>query len=153
MSRRRFPLAGVHRDDAGSIVVETAFVLPILLLLCLGGVDVCQLIARSTELQSAMSEAAAISLASRPRTQSQIDTIEDIVEASTGLPDADVVFLRQYRCGTSITKVNQRSMCLPGQVVAEMIEITITDTYRPVWTGFGIGSDVSFSLAQTVQIS
>lgn len=153
MTQQQRPLAGIFRDDAGSLVIETAFVLPILLLLCLGAVDVCQLVARNTELQSAMSEATAISLASRPRTQSEIDTIEDVIEASTGLADENVVFERIYRCGTANMPVSEKHMCMPGQIVAEFIEITMSETYTPIWTGFGIGSDVDFSLTRTVQIS
>ena len=32
-------------------------------------------------------------------------------------------------------------------------KVTVTDTYTPLWTTFGIGSAVSFNIERTVQMS
>jgi hypothetical protein len=31
--------------------------------------------------------------------------------------------------------------------------VTVTDTYTPLWTSFGVGGNVNFSLERTVQMS
>ena len=145
-------LARLARDQTGSAVIETAFVLPILALMSFGGFEVSQLIARNTELESAAAEATAISLASRPRTQTEVTDIERVIEASTGLADENVELTRKYRCGLAPKLVDNITVCLPTQTVAEYIEVTLIETHHPFWTSFGVGSEVEFTVTKTVQI-
>ena len=78
-------LKELKHDNEGAMVIESAFVLPILILMCLGGFEVSQMVAQNTEAQTALAEATAVTLATTPDTQDDIDTIEDIVEAEVSL--------------------------------------------------------------------
>ncbi|KUO55993.1 MAG: hypothetical protein APF82_02380 [Sphingomonadales bacterium BRH_c42] len=140
------------RDNEGAMVIETAFVLPILVLLGVGGFEVSEMVARNTEMQTALAEATAVTLAVTPDTQADIDTIEDIVENSTGLADDRVSFVRKYRCGEDAAVVSDETECGSGRLVAEFLEINVRDTYTPLWTSFGIGHDVEMGKTQMVQI-
>lgn len=147
---------GVRRfltDTSGSVVIETAFVVPVLAVLALGGFEASRIVARQTELQSAASEAAAVVLANPPNLQSERDTIEDIVEASTGLADDKVLLILKYRCGTANTLTDVAAGCSIDESVAEYIQIQMSDIYTPIWTGFGIGSPVNYNVQRRVQIS
>lgn len=148
-----FGLAAFWRDRNGAAVVEMAIALPILLALSLGGFDASQVVARNTELQTALAEAEAVTLAKLPENQGEVDTIEDIVEASTGLADDKVTFTRMYRCDTDAEMVEEFTDCAAGSIVAEFLEITVTDSYEPIWAEFGIGSTVNFNFTRTVQIA
>jgi hypothetical protein len=146
-------LAGLAGDRSGAMAIEAAFVLPILALICLGGFDVSQMLARNMELQTSLAEAAAIALADTPESQAEAETIEDILEASTGLADANVVLERKFRCGTQATLEGSEAACPSGGAIASYLQITLTDNYDPLWTSFGIGLPVPFSVSRTVQIS
>ena len=142
----------LKRDDEGAMVIESAFVLPILILLGLGGFEVSQMVAQSTEAQTALAEATAVTLATTPDTQDEIDTIEDIVEKSTGLADDSVKFAKKFRCGTDADLVLDESSCTTGTIVAEFLEISVSQTYTPIWKRIGIGKDVQMGKTQLVQI-
>ena len=146
------PIQSLRGDSEGAMVIETAFVLPILVLLGLGGFEASQMVARNTELQTALAEATAVALAVTPDTQGDVDTIEDIVEASTGLGEDKVKFTKKYRCASDVDLVTEETSCSVGTLVSEFIEIDVSDTYTPIWTEFGIGKDVNFQKVQLVQI-
>src|SRR3546814_241523 len=139
-------------DNEGAMVIETAFVLPILVLLGLGGFEVSQMVARNTEMQTALAEATAITLAVVPDTQSDIDTIEGVIENSAGLADDRVSFAKKFRCGEDDALVSVETECTTGTLVSEFLEINVSDTYTPLWTEFGIGHDIEMGKIQMVQI-
>lgn len=142
----------ILHDNEGAMVIETAFVLPTLLLLGLGGFEVSQMVAQNTEAQTALAEATAVTLAVTPDTQSDIDTIEDIIEKSTGLAEDSVSFTKKFRCGTDDAMVQDEANCTTGTVVSEFLEISITQVYTPIWKKIGIGDDVTMGKTQLVQI-
>lgn len=146
-------LARIRRNEQGSVVIETAFILPILVMLCLGGFEVSRLVSRNNELQVAVAEAAAIALAKLPETQDDIDDLEDIIEASTGLDDANVTLTRKFRCNIDDELTSNDSCDDASAVISEFVEITVTDWYSPIWTDFGVGSTVNYDFTRRVQIS
>jgi len=139
-------------DQRGTAVIETAFVLPILCMLSLGAFEVSMLVARNSELRSALAEAEAIALAHAPQDQAQLDVIEHVMEASTGLADEQVVLARRYRCGTDAALMESEGGCSDGAMVSHYLELTLSDSYTPRWVSFGIGAPVSFTVTRTVQI-
>lgn len=153
MSKMRTVLTAILASESGTVTIETAIVLPVLGMLSLGGFEASQMVVRNTELQTAMSEATAIALTKLPETQSEIDQIEDILEASTGLDDEMVTMKRRYRCGVDEVRVDLSSFCADGVLVSEFIDISMTETYTPVWKSFGIGADVKMTVNRSVQIS
>ena len=78
-------LSHLVRDKRGSAAIETAFVLPILATMVLGGVEASAIVSRQAELQTAAAEAAAVTLARAPDEAAERATLEAIIEQSTGL--------------------------------------------------------------------
>lgn len=152
MARPILSLRALRRDARGTMVVEAAFVLPILCLLCFGAFDVSRMVARNAELQSAIGEAAAIVLAHPPQEQDEIDTIEAVAEASTGLASDQVTVAQRFRCGGDEALVVTEAACGGGATVSAYLQITAADTYTPLWVGFGVGAPVALSVTRTVQI-
>ena len=146
-------ISRLRHDPIGSMAIETALVAPALVLLGAGTYDASAMVARQTELQSAAAEATSIVLAASPETQAELDNIEDIVEDSTGLTDSQVTLTRRFRCGTATTLINDLSLCANSDLLSTYIELQFDDTYTPVWTHFGIGSNVQYNVDRMVQIS
>lgn len=153
MTRPLHRLFGIGRDEKGSVVIETAFVVPILVIMALGGFEASRIISRHSELQGAVAEAAAVVLANTPEEQSEYDQIELIIENSTGLPSGKVVLTKKYRCNSDASLVDDITNCATGAVISEIVQINIWDQYEPIWTTFGIGKTVSYNIRRRVQIS
>jgi Flp pilus assembly protein TadG len=151
MARLPF-LSRLRSAERGAVAIETAIVAPVLVMMALGAFDASSIVARQTELQSAAAEAAAIVRAKPPTDASERTTIDDVVEVSAGLTEAQVTIAEVFRCGTA-TVYALSDTCLVDEKVSTYIKITVTDTYEPVWTQFGVGEDVSYNIERVVQIS
>ncbi len=145
-------LGRLRRESDGAMVIETALVAPVLVLLSLGAFQISGVIARQTELQSAASEAAAIALASPPDTSTKRATLEQVIEASSGLPTNKVTVAEAFRCGEATTYVTSSSSCNGSPYVGVYVRIDLTDTYTPAWTQFGLGSAINFNVTRYVMI-
>ena len=144
-------IARFRRNEDGSMAIETAFVVPILLVLALGGFEVSSIVARQTELQSAAAEAAAVVRAVIPETAAERTTVRDILVTSTGLTSEQVTITEVYRCGVAAVYVTTPDSC-GGVVENRFIKVDLTDTYAPIWTKFGITSGFDYNISRTVQI-
>ena len=159
MMALRSTMRRLRRDADGTMAIETAIVAPILLVLALGGVDAGAMVARQSELQSAAAEALNIVQAAPPKNPAQRTTVENILKVSTGIDSPadvagqDVDVSETFRCGTDTTLVDAETDCDGGDAVSAYIQITLTDTYTPTWTKFGVGSPVNYNVVRTVQIS
>jgi Flp pilus assembly protein TadG len=151
MSWRKL-LGRLHRDSDGAMVIETALVAPVLVLMSLGAFQISGVIARQTELQSAASEAAAIALASPPDTSAKRATLEQVIEASSGLPTDKVTVAEAFRCDAATSYVTSSSSCAGSQYVGVYVRIDLTDSYTPAWTQFGLGSAINFNVTRYVLI-
>ena len=138
-------------QTSGTMAIETAIIAPVLIVMSVGGFEVSSMVARQSELQSAAAEAASIVRAVIPEEASQRTTIDDVVEASTGLSDEHVSVVEIYRCGTATAYVTTNT-CASGDTVSKYIRVTIQDTYTPTWTQFGVGGPVDYNVVRTVQI-
>ena len=148
-------MTGLLRDEAGSMVIESAFVIPILVILSLGGFEASRIVSRNTELQSAVAEAGAVVLAAAPDTADKRATVKSIIAASTGLastPDK-VTLTVKFRCNDDTALKDSATECGTGVVVSEYVRINITDSYTPMWTQFGLGSTINYSVSRMVQIA
>jgi len=151
MITRLANIARIRRNEDGSMAIETAFVAPILLVLSLGGFEVSSIVARQTELQSAAAEAAAVVRAVIPETAAERTTVRDILVTSTGLTNEQVTISEVYRCGTAIAYVTTADSC-GGVAESKFIKVDLTDTYKPIWTKFGVTSGFDYNISRTVQI-
>ncbi|MBX7526843.1 TadE/TadG family type IV pilus assembly protein [Qipengyuania vesicularis] len=153
MISRMFNFARMRRDENGSVVVETAIVLPVLIMMMLGGFEASRIVSRENELQIAIAEAAAIVLAAIPEDQADLDAVELIIESSTGLPAGKVRLQKRYRCNADATLTLDITTCPTGAVISEFIHLNVWDSYTPLWTKFGIGKTVDYDIRRRIQIS
>lgn len=137
-------------DDSGAFAIETAIVAPLLLLMSLGAYQISMLVARQTELQSALAEAEAIALASDPDTAAERTVLQNVLMTSTGLPMENVTVEEAYRCGDSTTYTALSTSCATGTVMSSFVKIRVTDTFNPTWTKFGLGSAIQFDQTRYV---
>ena len=143
----------VWRDVRGVVALETAIITPVLALMAIGAYQVSALVARQQELQSGAAEAAAIAFAKSPTTAADRTVLRDIIKTSLNLTDEQVTVSNLFRCGTLETYATDLTACGPEEIVSTYIHITITDTYVPQWTAFGVGGPINFNVTRTVQIS
>ncbi|SMC31247.1 TadE/TadG family type IV pilus assembly protein [Novosphingobium sp. B1] len=149
---RRFR-CGLRADITGVMAIETAVIAPVMVLFSLGAYQVSSLVARQGEIQSAMTVAESVALATEPDTSAKRDTLKGIVAASTGLPQSQIVVEAAYRCNASTTFVTLESTCLTGANVSRYIRVKITDSYVPLWTEFGVGSTIALSAERYILYS
>ncbi|MCB2076704.1 MAG: pilus assembly protein [Novosphingobium sp.] len=153
MSRFKKLIGRLGREEQGAMAIETAIVAPVLILMAVGSFQISSMVARQSELQSAVAEAAAIGLASPPENQSDLDTVSGIMQASADLEEDDVTVTLSYRCGSNSTRVSDPSTCAAGVKVWTYMTVTLEAPYSPFWTKLGVGSDVDLTVDRTVQIS
>ena len=145
-------LAGLGRDERGTMVIETAIVTPVLVLMSLGAFQVSTVVARQSELDSAAAEGAAIALASPPTTSAKRAMLQQVIVASTGLATGNVAVTAAYRCNSATAYVTASTSCTSG-VISNFVKIYITDTYTPRWVHFGIGSPITYRVTRYVEYS
>lgn len=150
MMRSRNLLTRLSGDSQGAMLIETAIVAPVLILLALGAFQISSIVARQTELQNAAAEAAAIALAAAPDTPEKRTTVEQVIEASSGLAAAQVTVSPAYRCDRLPAYYDTADACASAQVVSSFVKITLTDTYTPTWTHFGVGGPIEYNVTRYV---
>lgn len=140
------------RDARGSMAIETAFVVPILVMLSVGAFEASSMIARQTELQTAADEAAQIALVSPPNEAAEQTKLVEVIQASTGLTAQQVSVARKYRCSTDEGLVDDATTCDEDEPVTGYVQIDMTDSYEPIWTEIGIGSGIDYNVTRTVLV-
>lgn len=131
------------QDRSGAMAVETAIIAPLMVLFSLGAYQVSTLVARQSELQSAMSVAESIALATDPDTTDELNTLKSVISTTTGLAASKVAVAAAYRCNGSTSYVALESTCASGDSVSRYVRVTLTDNYVPIWTEFGVGSNIA----------
>ncbi len=141
-------------DRTGSMAVETAIVAPVLATLALGAFDASRILSRQQQLQSAANEASEIVLAAAGGSGVSSANLKSIIDSSLGLSPGQLTIVARYRCDDATTLVSSPpTTCPPSKPVFSYIQLTLTETYNPVWTQFGIGSPVNYNIVRTVQVS
>ena len=146
-------LARIRRHERGAVVIEAAFVAPVLALLGLGAFQVSQAVARQHELQTGADDAAAMALAGWKDDAAQVTALKSVLKTTLKLTDAQVAITHKYRCGVTAAYVDVKTACANGTMVASYLRIALTDTYTPAWTSFGIGSPLNYNVTRTVVLS
>lgn len=143
-----FALAG---DRNGAVSLETALIAPVLLSMSVGSYEASRIVARQSELQIASAEASSVALASEPTSPSRRATLKGILQTSTGLDQDHVAVDAAYRCGSTTQYATDATGC-GTNLISSYVKITLTDTYTPVWTKFGIGNTVPLNVTRYVMI-
>ena len=141
-------------DERGAAVVETAIIAPVLALLALGSYDMSRMIARQHDLQGGASDVEGIILAVATGPATNVQKIEAVLEQSPDLTNSgSVTVVKRFRCGVSDTLVTDSTQCASDDTVATYVQVTLTETYVPTWTKFGIGGNMNYNFTRTIQIS
>lgn len=143
--------AHLLRNRDGAMIIETAIVAPVLVLMALGAFQVSAIVARQAELQEAAAEATAIALAAPPDSAEKRTTLEQVIEASTGLAANQVAVSLAFRCDDQDVYVTDPLACSTAKVASSFVKIELSDTYVPAWLRFGIGAPVNYSVTRYVQ--
>lgn len=147
-------LSRLRADRSGTMIVETAIVVPVLAILCLGGFEVSNIVARQSELQGAAAEAAAIALAAKPDDADKRGNVEDIIRASTRIDDEDAVTLTPvFRCQGMDGYHDTVEACTEDTVAWAYVRIDMADSYTPLWTSFGMGAPMQFNVRRYVLVA
>lgn len=146
-------LARLRCSIAGSVVVETAIVAPVLVLLALGTFDISRMIGRQSDLQTGANEVQSIVLAVANGTATDVNTIKSVLMSTLSLPSNKVAVVKMFRCGTTSTLVAASTSCSSNAVISTYVQVTLNDTYTPMWTNFGVGQPMNYRVQRTVQIS
>lgn len=149
----RSALAQLLRDTRGSFAIETAFVVPVLILMTLGIVEVGTIVARQHELQTVANESEIIILATNQGAETDINDIEQIIRDSVGLNANEVSLTRSFRCDDDDALVTNINACDDDEIVSSYIIVDISEDYNPRWTYLGIGTPITFSVERRVQVS
>ena len=146
-------LSRFARDEAGTFAIETVLVMPLLVLMSLGIYEVSSIVSRQQELQSAASEAEMIILSASNSSGVESDDLKTIIKSSVGLTDEQLTLVAQWRCNDEEAKETDPTECDVSEPISEYVQLTITDTYTPIWTTYGVGSAFNYTVVRTVQVS
>lgn len=130
-------------DRAGVGLVELAFVLPVLLLLILGTIDLSQLVAARLDLEQAAQRTTDYALASRPRSADGTYLKNEAVAAS-GVPAENVTVEIYLECD----RVRQDSFdntCGSGETRARYVSVTILEQVHPMFDWASLSKLLGFS--------
>lgn len=154
-----------HRDQAGSTLIETAFVAPALIALTLGGVEVSSMVARQTEMQSVAANGMEIILAAAPENEADVErtvselqaylaTASDLTLANTGdqIEPGQVSVYKRWRCGNNSARQAEEGCANESQTESAFLVIYMKDSYSPIWTNYGLGKDLTFEVKRSIQI-
>jgi len=137
-------------NERGTVAIETAFVVPVLLLMTLGAFEGSMMVARQVELQNAAAEASQIALAAAPTDEAARATVKQVIETSTDLPPENVDVLERYRCDTQDAYVAESTVC--PSYYARFIQIEIRDQYVPSWAQITNLGAVDYNVVRMVQV-
>ena len=141
------------QDQGGTFVIEMAIVTPVLVMMAIGAFEVGTMISRQQELQSAIFEGESIALAANQGAETDLEGLKEIVKSSAGLTDKQVTLHFLYRCGTAEQLVKSKDSCTEDDIVSEYVNMKLQDIHEPIWVKFGLGTDISYDVERTVQLS
>lgn len=151
-------------EDKGSMLIETAFVAPLLVGLTLGGVEVGSMYARQTQLQQIASNSMEIILTAAPKTEAEGATtlaqVRTYAASASGLTATtsseptvgQVAVFKRYRCGNNSTRQATYGCSNTTQTISTFIVVYMRANYTPVWVNYGIGRTMEFNVRRSVQI-
>lgn len=142
----------LFRCERGAVVIETAIAVPLLSILALGAFDLSKIIARQIDLQSCAHHAQEIALSSNWGGHNDVSLITSILADSFDLRDDQIAVKKLYRCDADDTMTEDETACAEEAFVSTYVQVTLTDTYTPLWTKFGVGSPHTFNVVRMVRL-
>ena len=124
-------LRRLRTDESGVGATELALILPILMLLILGTIDVSRLVASRLDLEQAAQRTADLALAVRPRTSDTSYLVAEAMAAS-GQPSSNVTVELFLECA-GVRQPSFTAACPAGQLRARFVSVRIRGPYTPLF--------------------
>lgn len=119
------------RDEVGTGALELALVLPILMMLMVGMIDMSRVIATRIDMEQAAIRATDYALAIRP-TSSNSSYIRDEAASAAGVPTSDVTVDIFLECD-HVRQSSFNSTCSSTQDQARLVSVQIRRAVDPVF--------------------
>ena len=150
MARRLFrrPMRNLARNQRGSVIIELAFIAPILATMIVGIVDLSAAYGRKLVLEQA-AQRAVEKIMQTTGEDTVDDTIRNEAAAAAGIPVSQVTVAFTMTCAGVVT--NYATQCTDNTTEVRYIEISLWDTYTPIIpaTFTGMNSDGTYTLTAT----
>lgn len=131
-------LRSIRSDQRGAGLIELGLVMPVLLLLLLGTIDVSRAVAARLDLEQAAQRTTDFALAQRPRSSDGTYLKNEAVAAS-GVPAASVTIEIFLECnGTRQSDFN--TDCGAGQLRARLVKVVIRRQFKPLFDWASLSS-------------
>ena len=133
------------RDQRGSVIIELAFIAPILATMIVGIVDLSAAYGRKLVLEQA-AQRAVEKIMQTTGEDTVDDTIRNEAAAAAGIPVSQVSVAFTMTCAGVST--NYATQCTDNSTEVRYIEISLWDTYTPIIpaTFTGMNSDGTYTL-------
>ena len=118
----------------------------------LGPLEIQRVVAVEDVAQHDVGEAEIIALAAASGATTDVTRIKSILKVSADLDDEQITVTRFYRCNANQATVTSPDSCNEDDVVTDYIRLTISDSYTPIWTDFGVGETVNMQVERTVLV-
>jgi len=140
MSRTLAALRGLRRDRRGASILELGLVLPILMVVLLGLIDVASLFSARMSLQQAAARALERVQVGNSRTNfTFVETEAAAAAAAAGFPAATASSTTWLECNQVRQQASVQD-CPAGQQRARYVDITITADYDPYFRYSPLGA-------------
>lgn len=134
-------------DQSGTSFIELAFLMPVLLLLLLGSVDMSRMISTRMDLEQAAQRTTDFALSSRPNGSDTSYLVTEAVAAS-GLT-ADNVTVELFLECNGEKQANFDAGCPGGNIRSRYVRVSIEETVDPMFDWSAIGALVGTSAFDT----
>lgn len=133
MTMGRFISRAIRRitgDRAGTAIVETAIIMPVLIMLSLGFIDLTRAVVFKLGLKQDVQTGAAFVLANYPNTPSD-SQIQTQISNASGLPASQITITRWTDCN-SVSEPTIQSCPNSTDYRADFMRIRIVGTFTPI---------------------
>ena len=123
-------LATLGRNEHGGSMVETAIIMPTLLMLMSGASDFAM--GYWTRMQTQQASARAVELASVGGLEKlSVDDLKAEAAAAAKVPASSVTVIRWLECD-GVTQSLFEGSCTEGQIVGRYVSVRIDNSYKPI---------------------
>lgn len=146
----RRSVGSIVTDDDGLALLEMALILPVLLLLIMGTIDLSRIVAAGLDLEQAAQRTTDFALSKRPQSADGTYLKKEAVAAS-GVAASNVTVDIFLECN-GVRQSSFSAICPAGQQRARYVSVTILDQIEPGFDWAGFSSFLGFQLSPTVAI-
>jgi Flp pilus assembly protein TadG len=133
----------IMADSSGVGLIELAFILPILLLLILGTIDLSRFVAARLDLEQAAQRTTDYALALRP-TNANGTYLKNEAVAASGVPAANVTVDIFLECD-GVRQSSFNNTCASGETRARYVSVSIVEQVQPIFDWASLSNFLGFS--------